>query len=95
MHAGLGRAMALAGKKVAAATALRRLEGIAAQRYVSPIEFAALRFALGQPELALTWLDKACEERAFDVLALKVDPRFHAERNGPRMQAILRLAGLA
>jgi serine/threonine-protein kinase len=95
MHAGLGRAMALAGRKVAAATALRRLEGIAAQRYVSPIEFAALRFALGQPELALTWLDKACEERAFDVLALKVDPRFHAERNGPRMQAILRLAGLA
>jgi serine/threonine-protein kinase len=95
MHAGLGRAMALAGKRSVASASLRKLESIAAQRYVSPIEFAALRFALDQPEVAFSWLDKACEERAFDVLALKVDPRFDAERNGPRMQAILRLAGLA
>jgi serine/threonine-protein kinase len=95
MHAGLGRAMALAGKRTAAATALRKLEGMAAHRYVSPIEFAALRFALEQRELGFTWLDKACEDRAFDILALRVDPRFDSERNGPRMQAILRLVGLA
>jgi serine/threonine-protein kinase len=95
MHAGLGRAMALAGKKTAAATALRKLEAMAAQRYVSPIEFAAMRFAMEQRELGLVSLDKACEDRAFDVLALKVDPRFAAERQSPRMQAILRLIGLA
>jgi serine/threonine-protein kinase len=95
MHAGLGRAMALAGKKTAAATALRKLEAMAAQRYVSPIEFAAMRFAMEQRELGLVSLDKACEDRAFDVLALKVDPRFDAERQSPRMQAILRLIGLA
>jgi serine/threonine-protein kinase len=95
MHAGLGRAMALAGRKALATASLRKLEGMAAQRYVSPIEFAALRFALDQRDVAFSWLDKACEERAFDVLALKVDPRFDAERNGPRMQAVLRLAGLA
>ena len=29
------------------------------QRYVSPIEFAAVRFALGQRELGFRWLDKA------------------------------------
>ena len=68
---------------------------MATQRYVSPIEFAAMRFALDQPELGLVSLDKACEDRAFDVLALKVDPRFDAERQSPRMQAILRLIGLA
>jgi TolB-like protein/Flp pilus assembly protein TadD len=94
MHAGLGRAMALAGKKARAAASLRKIEAIAAQRYVSPIEFAALRFALDQPDLGFTWLEKACEDRAFDVLALMVDPRFDAQRHGPRMQAVLRLVGL-
>jgi TolB-like protein/Flp pilus assembly protein TadD len=93
MHAGLGRAMALAGKRSVASASLRKLESIAAQRYVSPIEFAALRFALDQRDLAFSWLDKACEDRAFDVLALMVDPRFDAERHSPRMQAILRRVG--
>ena len=94
MHAGLGRAMALAGKKGFATASLRKLESIAAQRYVSPIEFAALRFALAQREVGFTWLDKACDDRAFDILALKVDPRFDAEKHDPRMDAIVRLVGL-
>jgi TolB-like protein/tetratricopeptide (TPR) repeat protein len=95
MHAGLGRAMALAGKRPLAVASLRTLEAIAAQRYVSPIEFAAVRFAMGQHELGFTALDKACEDRAFDVLALKVDPRFDPEKHDPRMHAILRVVGLA
>ena len=94
MHAGLGRAMALAGKKAMATASLRKLEGMAARRYVSPIEFAALRFALEQRELGFTWLDKACEDRAFDVLALRVDPRFDSERHAPRLETVLRRAGL-
>ena len=94
MHAGLGRALALAGKRALAAGSLRTLEAIATQRYVSAIEFAAVRFAMGQRETAFTWLDKAREDRAFDLLALRVDPRFDAEKHDPRMQAILRLVGL-
>jgi serine/threonine-protein kinase len=94
MHAGLGRAMALAGKRPLAIASLRKLESIAAQRYVSPIEFAAVRFAMAQRELGFTWLDKACEDRAFDVLALKVDPRFDAETHDPRWQAVLSVVGL-
>jgi len=94
MHAGLGRANALGGRKAVATACLRKLETLASQRYVSPIEFAALRFALDQRELGFTWLDKACEDRAFDILALMVDPRFDAERHHPRMQAILRLVGM-
>ena len=95
MLAGLARAMALAGRKPLALNALRKIEAIAAQRYVSPIEFAAVRFALGQREAGFIWLDKSCEDRAFDVLALKVDPRFDAEKHDPRMQDILRIVGLA
>jgi hypothetical protein len=95
MGAGLARALAGAGKKPLALASLRKLEAIAGQRYVSPIEFAAVRFALNQPELGFAWLDKSCDDRAFDVLALKVDPRFEAEQHDPRMQGILRLVGLA
>ena len=95
MLAGLARAMALAGRKPLALNALRKIEAIAALRYVSPIEFAAVRFALGQREPGFAWLDKSCEDRAFDVLALKVDPRFDAEKHDPRMQDILRVVGLA
>lgn len=94
MLAGLARAMALAGKKSLALQSLRKLDAIAAQRYVSPIEFAAVRFAFGQRDHGFSWLDKTCEDRAFDVLALRVDPRFDAEKHDPRMQSILRVVGL-
>lgn len=94
MHAGLGRTLALSGKKSLALASLRKVESIAKQRYVSPIEFAALRFGLDQPELGFRWLTKACDDRAFDVLALKVDPRFDRLKNDPRLQAILRKIGL-
>jgi TolB-like protein/Flp pilus assembly protein TadD len=95
MHAALARTLALSGKKPEALAALRKLEAIAKQRYVSPMEFAAVRFALDQPELGFRALDKACEDRAFDVLALKVDPRFEPLRDDPRLQRLLTGIGLS
>jgi serine/threonine-protein kinase len=95
MHAALGRTLALSGKKALALASLRKVESLAKQRYVSPIEFAAVRFALDQPELGFRWLNKACEDRAFDVLALKVDPRFEPLKKDPRMHAVLRHIGLS
>ena len=94
MHAALGRTLALSGKKSLALASLRKVEALAKQRYVSPIEFAAVRFALDQPELGFRWLGRACDDRAFDILALKVDPRFEPLRDDPRLQAILRNVGL-
>src|SRR5437870_13019682 len=64
MHAARGRTHALSGRRPLALATLRKLEGIARQRYVSPIEFAAVRFALDQPELGFHWLRKACDDRA-------------------------------
>jgi tetratricopeptide (TPR) repeat protein len=95
MHAGLGRTLALSGKRPLALASLRRVESIAKQRYVSPIEFAAVRFALDQPELGFRWLRRTCDDRAFDVLALRYDPRFESLQPDPRMQAILREIGLS
>jgi hypothetical protein len=61
---------------------------------VSPFEFATIRFPLGQVEEGFESLRKACEDRAFDVLALKVDPRFAALERDPRFRAILCEIGL-
>jgi TolB-like protein/Tfp pilus assembly protein PilF len=94
MHAGLARIHALSGKSALALSTLKKLESMAKQRYVSPFEFAAVRFALGQMEVGFRWLTKACEDRAFDVLALRVDPRFASLRSEPRMQEIVRKIGL-
>jgi serine/threonine-protein kinase len=90
VHAALARALALAGRQPLALAALRKLEAMARQRYVSPFEFAAVRFAMGQTDQGFRWLAKACEERAFDVIALKVDPRFESLKDDPRLHAIAR-----
>ena len=58
MHAALGRTLALSGRKPLALASLRKVETMAKQRYVSPIEFAAVRFALDQPELGFRWLEQ-------------------------------------
>ena len=95
MHAALARTLALAGRRPDALASLRKVDIIAKHRYVSPMEFAAVRFALDQPELGFRALSRACQDRAFDVLALKVDPRFEPLKNDPRLQAVLRDVGLA
>ena len=95
MHAALGRTLALSGKRSLAARSLQKLEAMAKQRYLSPFEFAVVRFALGQVDLGFRWLRKACEHRAFDVLALKVDPRFEELRDDARFAAVLREIGLS
>ena len=94
MQAALARTLALSGKRKLAIAAQRRLQAIARQRYVSPFEFATIRFPLGQVDEGFECLRKACEDRAFDVLALKVDPRFAALHDDRRFREILVEIGL-
>ena len=95
MQAGLGRTLALSGKRALALTVLRKLDAIATQRYVSPFEYASIRFALGQTDLGFRWLKRAAQDRAFDVIALNVDPRFEGLKADSRLEAIVRQIGLA
>ena len=95
MHAALGRTLALSGKRSLAARSLQKLEAMATQRYVSPFEFAVVRLSLGQVDAGFRWLKKACEHRAFDVLALKVDPRFEELKDDARFDALARGIGLS
>jgi serine/threonine-protein kinase len=94
MQAGLARAKALAGDRGAAMALLKKLEALAKHRYVSPFEFAAIRFALGQTDLGFRNLAHARNDRAFDVLALQLDPRFERLRGDDRLHALMQEIGL-
>jgi tetratricopeptide (TPR) repeat protein len=95
MHAGLARAKALSGDRHGATALMKKLDAMAKHRYVSPFEFASIRFALEQIDLGFRNLAQACADRAFDVLALNVDPRFEPLRRDGRFEAVVRQIGLA
>ena len=94
MHGALGRTLALSGRRRRALEVLGTLESYAHERYVSPLEFAWIQFALGDVDLGFHWLTKACEDRSYDLISLKVDPRFDPLRGDPRFTPILRQLGL-
>jgi TolB-like protein/tetratricopeptide (TPR) repeat protein len=94
MHGALGRTFALAGRKKQAVEVLRKLETYAKERYVSPLEFAWIQFALGEIDLGFRWLQKALEDRSFDLISIKVDPRFDTLKDDPRFEAIARRMGI-
>jgi serine/threonine-protein kinase len=93
MHGALGRTLALANKRDAAMKTLRKLETLARERYVSPFEFASIYLALGQLDVAFKWLNKARDERVFELLAMRVDPRFDPLRDDARFDASVRQIG--
>ncbi len=90
MHAGLSRALALAGRREPALTAFGKIDALARKRYVCPFEVASVRFALGQTEQGFRSLAKACRDRAFGVIAIRVDPRFESLLGDNRFDTILR-----
>ena len=94
VHGALGRTFALSGRKKEAADVLRKLDAFAKQRYVSPMEFAWIHFALNQTDQGFRWLAKASEDRAFELIHLKVDPRFDPLRDDRRFIAIMKRLGL-
>jgi serine/threonine-protein kinase len=94
MHAGLSRALALAGRRVPALSALGKLDALAKKRYVCPFEIASVRFALGQTEQGFRCLTKACRDRAFGVIGIRVDPRFEQLLSDNRLDSILHEIGL-
>jgi len=90
MHGALGRIHALAGRRDEATGELRQLEALVRDRYVSPFEFASIYAALGQSDVAFKWLRKAREERVFELIAIRVDPRFDPLREDPRFDSIVK-----
>ena len=94
MQAALARALALSGKRDQATAILKKLEERAKQRYVSPFDFACIRFALGQRDLGFDWLTRACRDRCFEMGALRFDPKLDVVRADRRLEAIAKQVGL-
>jgi len=94
LYGALGRTLALAGRRQRARATLKRLESDARHRYVSPLDFAWIRFALGDEAIGFRWLNKAYADRCFDLIALNVDPRFDEYREDPRFRQLITQLGL-
>jgi len=56
----------------------------------SPYSVAARYAVLGQRDLALHWLDRACERHDALVTFAKVDPNLDALHGDPRFEGLLR-----
>jgi TolB-like protein/Flp pilus assembly protein TadD len=94
MYGALGRTFALSGRRKQALEMLKKLEALARRRYVSPLEFAWIRFALGDETAGFRWLSKACADRCFDLIAIRVDPRFDPYRSDSRFRQLMTQLGL-
>lgn len=94
MQAALGRIFALSGKTTQARQILQELKDLSAKRYVSPFEIASLQFALKEIDEGFVWLTKAYQDRCFELVCIRVDPRMEPVRQDPRFQNMFRQLGL-
>ena len=91
--AGLGHVYAVSGKKNEARTVLDELKQVSEQEYVPAISIALIYAGLGEKDQAFFWLDKGYEQRAFQLQALKIEPKWDSLRSDPRFQGLLRRMG--
>ena len=80
----LGRTLAMAGRKEEALKILSQLDELAKKRYVSPFEMALISFALKRADEGFEKLAKAYQDRCFEIITIKVDPRFDSVVKDPR-----------
>src|SRR6202030_1396878 len=84
LQAALGRAFALRNMRKEALGVLDDLRVLAAKRYVSPFDIALVHLALGEQDTGFEWLSKALQDRWFEMMFMKVDPRFDPFRSDSR-----------
>ena len=65
------------------------------RRYVSRCGIGMIYVALGEPDEAFHWLERAYAEHDGEVFNLKVEPRFHNIRGDRRYQDLLDRVGLS
>ena len=82
----LGYVNALSGKKNDALKIIRELKTVRGDKYF----IAAVYAALGEKDQAFEYLQKACEERSYKMIYLKVDPMLDSLRSDLRFKALLK-----
>ena len=91
----LAAAYVALGQRDEALKILAEVQQYAAQGYVGSMNFVRLYLGLGEPELALDWLEKAYAARHQSLIHLQVNPDYDRLRSHPRFQDLLRRIGLA
>ena len=61
---------------------------------MSPFELASIHFALDQTGDGFQWLAKAFQDRCFELICLRVDPRWQSLRGNPRYRELFGQMGL-
>jgi TolB-like protein/DNA-binding winged helix-turn-helix (wHTH) protein/Flp pilus assembly protein TadD len=82
-----GHALAMSGASDEALTIARKLE---ADPRTSGVEIGSIYCALGQPEAAMRWFDKAWSQRDRELDLLGIDSKFDGCRQDASFQALLK-----
>ncbi len=89
IQAELARAYAASGDSAQARQILERLLKASADHYVASFDFAMIYAALGDKDRAFEWLQKAFEERSYQITSLQVEPRVDPLRSDPRFAKMI------
>jgi TolB-like protein/DNA-binding winged helix-turn-helix (wHTH) protein/Tfp pilus assembly protein PilF len=90
----LGHALAMAGRRAEALAVLERLRDLSATRYVSPYSVALVHAGLGDRDHALSWLNKAYDERSDYMAYLTLEPMLDGLRSDQRFAALVERVGV-
>jgi DNA-binding winged helix-turn-helix (wHTH) protein/tetratricopeptide (TPR) repeat protein len=91
--AALARYHAASGRRRDAREILDKLERRAQREWVSPADIASVHAALGEPDEAFAWLDRAVEHRDPLIAYLAESSMWRPVRRDPRYAALLRRLG--
>jgi TolB-like protein/Tfp pilus assembly protein PilF len=94
LQAALARIFALQHMHDEALAILEDLRALSTRRYVSPFAFALIYLALGETDAGFEWMNKAFQDRWFELLFIKADPRFDPFRDDRRFISICHQVGL-
>jgi TolB-like protein/Flp pilus assembly protein TadD len=90
MKAYLGYVYGATGDQVKAQEILSDLAETSKDKYVPPTAFASIYIGLGDNEKAISWLNKAFEEKISDLIYLNTSPEYDRLRSDPGFIEILR-----
>jgi len=90
----LAHAYAVSGRRRDAQRLLRELHAAAQKDYVSPYHLGIVYAGLAEPDSAMTYIERASEERSTMLVYLGIDPRLTSLRSHPRFRDLSRRLGL-
>ena len=91
---GLALSYSASGNTKEARRILQRLQAASKSRYISSYEISAIFASLNEPDHAFESLQKAYDNRDYELYRLKREPRFDNIRSDPRFADLLRRVGI-